>query len=181
MACYYISSRDYTVHQGLLLSVRDCYCLPDIAAVHQGLLLSVRDCYCLPETATVCQAVSQRLLLSARDCYYGRESGTRGYLVYQAIWTAAIGEELVCQREPSNVVDRYALAVIRSDIVIGHLPERISHFALSSSQQLIVGQWVQFPLIQCNELFSKSSLQIVLCRFIDRYVHGLEYISCIRG
>ena len=50
----------------------------------------------------------------------------RGYHVYQAIWTAAIGEELVCVREPTNAVDRYAVAVVRSGTVIGHLPRRIS-------------------------------------------------------
>lgn len=50
----------------------------------------------------------------------------RGYHVYQAIWTAAIGEELVCEREPTNAVDRYAVAVIKSGTVIGHLPRKIS-------------------------------------------------------
>ena len=31
----------------------------------------------------------------------------RGYHVYQAVWTAAVGEELVCEREPHNSHDRY--------------------------------------------------------------------------
>ena len=50
----------------------------------------------------------------------------RGYHVYQAIWTAAIGEELLCEREPTNAVDRYAVAVVRNSTIIGHLPRRIS-------------------------------------------------------
>ena len=29
----------------------------------------------------------------------------RGYLVYKDVWTAAVGETLVCQREPENVID----------------------------------------------------------------------------
>ena len=37
----------------------------------------------------------------------------RGYHVYQAIWTAGIGEELLCEREPTNAVDRYAVAVVK--------------------------------------------------------------------
>ena len=50
----------------------------------------------------------------------------RGYHVYQAIWAAAIGEELLCEREPTNAFDRYAVAVVRSSTIIGHLPRRIS-------------------------------------------------------
>ena len=34
----------------------------------------------------------------------------RGYQVYKNIWDASIGEELACQREPSNGVDCYAVA-----------------------------------------------------------------------
>ena len=30
----------------------------------------------------------------------------RGYHVYKDIWAAAIGEVLVCSREPANVADR---------------------------------------------------------------------------
>ena len=33
-----------------------------------------------------------------------------GYHVYKNIWDASIGEELACQREPSNGVDRYVVA-----------------------------------------------------------------------
>jgi len=36
------------------------------------------------------------------------------------------GEELLCEREPTNRRDRYAVAVIKHDVVIGHLPRRIS-------------------------------------------------------
>ena len=39
------------------------------------------------------------------------------------IWEAAIGEELNCKREPNNSVDRYAVAVVKGDTVIGHLPK----------------------------------------------------------
>ena len=46
----------------------------------------------------------------------------RGYHVYQAIWVAAVGEELACEREPTNISDRYAVAVVKDGIIIGHLP-----------------------------------------------------------
>ena len=45
---------------------------------------------------------------------FERELCVRGYHVYhvyQRIWTAAVGEVLHCEREPTNSRDRYAVAV----------------------------------------------------------------------
>ena len=50
----------------------------------------------------------------------------RGYHVYKDIWAAAIGEELECSREPTNMADRYAVAVRNEETIIGHLPRKIS-------------------------------------------------------
>ena len=46
--------------------------------------------------------------------------------MYQAIWVAAVGEELACEREPTNSSDRYAVAVLKGGVIIGHLPRKIS-------------------------------------------------------
>ena len=45
---------------------------------------------------------------------------------YKAIWDAALGEQLRCQREPTNPHDAYAVAVLKSGVVVGHVPRRIS-------------------------------------------------------
>ena len=42
------------------------------------------------------------------------------------IWDSAINEELPCEREVHNAMDHYAVAVIRDDVVVGHLPKQIS-------------------------------------------------------
>ncbi len=43
------------------------------------------------------------------------------------IWDAMIGERLPCIREPANQIDRYAVAIKKSDgTIIGHLPKKIS-------------------------------------------------------
>ena len=55
-----------------------------------------------------------------------RSSCVRGYHVYRAIWDAVIGEDLVCERETTNEHDRYAVAVVKDGVVIGHLPRTIS-------------------------------------------------------
>ena len=50
----------------------------------------------------------------------------RGYHVYQDIWEAAVDEDLVCRPERSNAHDRYAVAVMKNDLVVGHLPSKFS-------------------------------------------------------
>ena len=35
----------------------------------------------------------------------------QGYHVYKEVWEAAVGESLVCEREPKNASDQYAVAV----------------------------------------------------------------------
>ena len=53
-------------------------------------------------------------------------SSVRGYHVYKHIWTALIGEELPCSREPNNSSDRYTVGVLKDGAVVGHLPKNIS-------------------------------------------------------
>lgn len=50
----------------------------------------------------------------------------RGYHIYSHIWAAVLGETLVCDREPTNSKDRYAVAVKQAGIIVGHLPKKIS-------------------------------------------------------
>ena len=51
------------------------------------------------------------MALNFRKANYDGELCVRGYHVYQRIWTAAVGEVLHCEREPTNSRDRYAVAV----------------------------------------------------------------------
>ncbi len=54
------------------------------------------------------------------------EAMVRGYHVYQEMWDASIHEELVCAREPGNRRDPFAVAVVKSDYTVGHVPLKIS-------------------------------------------------------
>ena len=54
------------------------------------------------------------------------ETCVRGFHVYKAIWEAAVEEELECGRERGNRVDRYAMAVVKDETVVGHVPQKIS-------------------------------------------------------
>ena len=54
------------------------------------------------------------------------EAVVRGYHVYKEIWNPYIGEELFCARELTNLHDPFAIAVVKSDQTVGHVPLKIS-------------------------------------------------------
>ena len=51
----------------------------------------------------------------------------RGYHIYN-IWEAAVGETLVCVKEPRNTRDRYTMVVKKYGTIISHLPKKIRGF-----------------------------------------------------
>ena len=53
-------------------------------------------------------------------------SVVRGYHVYKETWTPFLTEHLKCKREEGSHKDRYAVAVVRHDSVVGHIAQRIS-------------------------------------------------------
>ena len=63
-------------------------------------------------------------------------SCVRGYHVYGEEWIAVLGEELFCEWEIGNVVDRYTVAVKKdSGETVGHVPKKISRICSSFLQQ----------------------------------------------
>ena len=46
----------------------------------------------------------------------------KGYHEYQKIWTPFLQEELCGEMEPVNRVDKYAVAVKKNNVTVGHLP-----------------------------------------------------------
>ena len=55
------------------------------------------------------------------------DSCIRGYHVYKEVWTAVFGEELYTEREFGNVVDRYAVTVMKDSGETGGIYRRKSH------------------------------------------------------
>ena len=50
----------------------------------------------------------------------------RGYHVYKDIWSAVVGEELPCKRERTNTADPFAVAVVKEETTVGHIPRKIA-------------------------------------------------------
>ena len=59
-------------------------------------------------------------------------SCVRGYHVYNETWTTIFGEILCTERELHNVVDRYAVAVIKADSgeTVGHVVRKFQDYAI---------------------------------------------------
>ncbi len=74
---------------------------------------------------------------------YRRESCIRGYHKYKETWETSIGDELMCIREPSNDLDRYAVATLKSHTVVGHLPRDIQNVSesLANDTQSSPNNW----------------------------------------
>ena len=54
---------------------------------------------------------------------YEVHSFVRGLHAYKDIWTPVVGEILRLRREPDNIRDRHAVAVMdASDRIVGHIP-----------------------------------------------------------
>ena len=54
------------------------------------------------------------------------EAMIHGYHEYQTVWSPVQGELSDCRREPGDRHDPYAVAVIQSSMLVGHVPRRIS-------------------------------------------------------
>ena len=54
------------------------------------------------------------------------DSIIRGFHVYKSLWTPEIGKELSTVRETANTHDRFAVAIRKGTLTIGHVPAEIS-------------------------------------------------------
>ena len=55
---------------------------------------------------------------------FGQGNGG-GYHVYKNIWATIVGKELPCQREDGRSPDSFAVAVVRAEAIVGHVPKKI--------------------------------------------------------
>uniref|UniRef100_A0A1X7TWR3 HIRAN domain-containing protein n=1 Tax=Amphimedon queenslandica TaxID=400682 RepID=A0A1X7TWR3_AMPQE len=82
--------------------------------------------------ARVSRVITSESKMEARMEQLTITSFVRGYHAYQDFWTPQIGEILELRREPENIKDNLAVAVVKSDAVVGHVPYNLaptlSHF-----------------------------------------------------
>ena len=56
------------------------------------------------------------------------ESYVTGHHVYKGIWSPFIEEEMLCEVEPDNIHDKYAIKVLKDNTVVGHVPRELSRY-----------------------------------------------------
>ena len=49
-----------------------------------------------------------------------------GYHAYKGSWTPVVGETLMLRREPTNSVDKHAVAVMKDDALVGHVSSNLA-------------------------------------------------------
>ena len=49
--------------------------------------------------------------VTAMEEFFERNCCIREYHVYKEVWETAVGESLVCEREPKNASDQYTVAM----------------------------------------------------------------------
>ncbi len=68
----------------------------------------------------------------------------RGCHTYQSVWTAVVGEELPYQRETVNPRDPFAVAVLKDEAIVGHVPRKISSIcSLFLRFDQLSSHWIQ--------------------------------------
>ena len=58
--------------------------------------------------------------------FFSFNSYARGYHPFMKIWNTVDGAVLVCTQETDNPHDNYAVSIIRSSYVVGHVPRGLS-------------------------------------------------------
>ena len=64
------------------------------------------------------------------DLQFVTESSIRGYHVYKSIWSLEIGERFLIKKEHNYSHDRFAVAVMKDKLTVGHIP-KISRYVSS--------------------------------------------------
>ena len=117
---------------------------------------------------------------------YKISSMVRGYHQYQSIWNAVDGEELPCRVKLSKTHDLFAVAVCKSEIVVGHVPKKISsicssfwHINLQTFEVLFsrISQNPWKPRNFCPSKISSYMVVIAIENLLARYVYRIEVMA----
>ena len=88
----------------------------------------------------------------------------KGYHEYQKIWTPFLQEELCEEMESANPVDKYAVAVKRNNVVVGHLPPGcIGKFAKTIFYFLRADEWNECKMIVTGKPEMEMTCKCLVC------------------
>ena len=90
--------------------------------------------YALNRNTFLATPTSPRLLIEGAmaslpvpdEAVYLHESVVRGHHVYKRVWSPVVGEILQLSCEDDNDHDRFSVSVMKAELVVGHVPRRLS-------------------------------------------------------
>ena len=90
------------------------------------------------------------------------DSFITGHYHYRYIWTPRIGEELIGKHEPNNSYDKFAIAILKDDTIVGHVPREIS----SQFAELLESEGMVNVKVKANPVKTKRNGIRVPCTYI---------------
>jgi hypothetical protein len=110
----------------------------------------------------------------------------RGYHAYIGLWTPTIGEVLLVKPEPTNEKDSNAVAVLKEDSIVGHVPQNLSlrlfHFLrrdVNKAFAEVTGQKVNRPFWGVQWNLSTAGLRRAARLSTTAITHGTECLPYI--
>ena len=71
-----------------------------------------------------------------------------GHHIYENVWSPSLGEILPSERENGNERDPFAVAVLQSDTIVGHVPQMITSYLLAVSRVVSSAVLLEHDAIQ---------------------------------
>jgi len=84
----------------------------------------------------------------------------RGYHIYKDTWSAAVGTTLPCRQESFNPHDSSAVALIKDDVAVSHMPRNIS---VACSAFLRRGGVITCTVTQYSNDLPQGGLEVPCC------------------
>ena len=90
-----------------------------------------------------------------------------GHHVCKNVWTLTLGDELECRREGDNDFDRYAVALLRRGVVVGHLPRLPLTSTLWNCWTFLLTSLSSFADRRVQSFLSGSIVSLTLLKYFN--------------
>ena len=108
--------------------------------------------------------------------YFEFQSYITGHHICKNIWTPILEEKLATVKEKNNPHDKFAVAVVKDDQIVGHMPKDISKLCASV---LLSGGKINCTVTGKRENKRKNGLEVPCGYQVRGPKHRTEKIQCM--
>ena len=102
---------------------------------------------------------------------YSVESCVRGKHIYKVTWEAGISEDLSCQCENGNSADLFAVAFLKNDMTVRHIPQMISYTTMYKYKQQSMNRLDNYRVTDACTSSTNSISMFVVCTVQLKSIH----------